>query len=298
MAFKSLFGGKKKPKIRRQDVSDEAETVEDLIVLERYDEAEERLRARLKSHPKDLHAHLRLAEVLLHTGQGSKALDELAFVADEYARDGFFDKGIALLSKAARMAPLNEELKIKLAAFRQAKRLEHKRNAAMAGLQERETDDDRFFSAVELQGLWPKLVRSPVVERLSSDQLQSFFRHLRVARLEEGQDLAREGQAGDRLYVIASGKVVAKAAAPGHAAVELLTFGPGDVLGDKVLFERQPWPAHYEAVEKSTLFVLDRPSIEAMMTGDPDPRGFLQAFRFQEKDGDVKKSVEKLRAKR
>ena len=297
MAFKGLFGGKKKPKVQRQDLSGDGESIEDLVVLERYDEAEDRLQARLKKHPKDLHAHLRLAEVYMQTGQGGKALDEYAFVADEYARDGFYDKGIALLSKASRLAPMDENLKVKLAAFRQAKRLEHKRNAALAGLQDNEVEDGSHFSAVELQSLWPKIVRSPIVERLSADQIRRLFTHVRVARKDEGEDVAREGQKGEELFVLASGTVVAKAAAPGKAEVELLTFGSGDVLGDKVFFEHQPWPAHYQATERSTLFVLDRPSIEAMMTGNPDPRGFLEALRFQEKDGNVSKSVQKLRAK-
>lgn len=297
MAFKSLFGAKKKPKVQRSEATEDADSVEDLIVLERYDEAEERLKDRLHDHPKDLHAHLRLAEVYMETGQGGKALDEYGFVADEYARDGFYDKAIALLSKAARMAPLDENLKVKLAAFRQAKRLEHKRNAAVHGLQNNAVGEDASFSPVELQGLWPKLVRSPIVERLGTDQVQRFFTHVRVERKRVGEDLAREGQRGEEMYVLASGKVVAQAAVPGKAEVELQTFGNGDVLGDKVLLERSSWPAHYRVAENATLFVLDRPAIEAMMTGDPDPRRFLEALRFQEKDAMVMKSVKKLRAK-
>ncbi len=298
MAFKSLFGAKNKPKVQRSEPTDDAESVEDLIVLERYEEAEERLKDRLHDHPKDLHAHLRLAEVYKETGQGGKALDEYGFVADEYARDGFYDKAIALLSKAARMAPLDENLKVKLAAFRQAKRLEHKRNAAVRGLQSNETGEDASFSAVELQGVWPKLVRSPIVERLVPDQIERFFAHVRVDRKGPDEDLAREGQRGEEMYVLASGRVVAQAAVPGKAEVELQSFGPGDVLGDKVLLERTPWPAHYRVAENATLFVLDRPAIEATMTGNPDPRGFLEALRFQEKDAVVMKSVQKLRAKR
>lgn len=298
MAFKSWFGGKNKPKAQQPvALDDDVDGVEDLIVLERYEEAEERLKDRLRKHPKDLHAHLRLAEVYFQTGQGGKALDEYGFVADEYARDGFYDKGIALLSKASRMAPLDENLRVKLAAFRQAKRLEHKRTAAVAGLQDNDRGDGSAFSNVELQALWPKLVRSPIVERWTAEQLRSFFTHVRVARKSEGEDLAREGQKGDELFVLASGTVVAQAAAPGRATVELMTFGSGDVLGDKVLFEHVPWPAHYRVVEPAVVFVVDRPSIEAMMTGNPDPRGFLDALRFQQKDGDVLKSVTKLRAK-
>jgi len=89
-------------------------TIDDLFVLERYEEAETRLRARLKDNPTDLHSHLKLAEVYTELRQFEKAVDEYVFVAEEYAQDGFHDKGIALLSKAMKLAPLDQTLRFKV----------------------------------------------------------------------------------------------------------------------------------------------------------------------------------------
>ena len=80
-------------------------TVEDLIVLERWPEAIERLQARVKTNPRDLHAHLKLADVYAGANQGRKALDQYLLVADTYTEEGFLDKAVALLSKISRLAP-------------------------------------------------------------------------------------------------------------------------------------------------------------------------------------------------
>jgi hypothetical protein len=57
-----------------------------------------------KDLPNDLHSHLKLAEVYTQLQQFARAVDEYGFVAEEYAQDGFYDKGIALLSKAMKLA--------------------------------------------------------------------------------------------------------------------------------------------------------------------------------------------------
>ncbi len=111
-------------------------TIDDLVVLERYDEAGERLRARLKDNPDDLHTHLKLAEVYTHLKQFEKAVDEYVFVAEEYAQDGFHDKGIALLSKAVKLAPLDPSLRQKTEKLQRGKSMEQVRTLALEGLRE------------------------------------------------------------------------------------------------------------------------------------------------------------------
>ncbi|HEY4596114.1 MAG TPA: hypothetical protein VIJ02_06900, partial [Thermoanaerobaculia bacterium] len=77
MAINWFRGGK-----RQQEPQEY--TIDDLIVLERYEEAEERLRARLKSTPADLHSHIKLAEVYTQLKRFEKAVDEYVYAAEEY----------------------------------------------------------------------------------------------------------------------------------------------------------------------------------------------------------------------
>src|SRR5262245_55609942 len=109
MALKGWFGGGQK--------AQQEYTIDDLIVLERYEEAEGKLLERLKTHQDDLHSHLKLAEVYTQLKRFDKAADEFNYVAEEYASDGFYDKGIALLSKAMKLTPLDQSLRFKIDKF-------------------------------------------------------------------------------------------------------------------------------------------------------------------------------------
>jgi tetratricopeptide (TPR) repeat protein len=109
-------------------------SIEDLVVLERYEEAIGLLEERIKGNPRDLHSNLRLAEVYAVAGMGPKSLDRYLFVADSYADDGFYDKALALLSKLSRLAPADETLSAKILWLQRMKNLEHSRAGVIEGL--------------------------------------------------------------------------------------------------------------------------------------------------------------------
>ena len=72
----------------------------------------------------------------------------------------------------------------------------------------------------------------------------------------------------------------------------------GDVIGERALFGRQPWPAVYVASSKALALVLDRGSMEKALTGEDDPRGLLEALRADRNDEDVQRAVAKIAYKR
>lgn len=314
MDFKSLFKGKKagrerpvSPDAEVRDDRDEGEhSIEDLIVLERFEDAESRLKERLKKRPDDLHAHLKLAEVYTELRRGDSAVQEFVFVAEEYARDGFYDKGIALLGKASRMMPLDEKLRQKAAALQNAKRLEHKRAAAVEGLRQGGAAGNAW--AMEVQRWWHHLARGPLIQGMMEDQVQRLFASLVLTRWETGSLVAERGSQGEELYIVLRGTLEARLERGGGtsgdgaegeggetSAQELRTFGPGDILGESVLFERRPWPATYVATENSTLLTLTRLGLEKALMGNPDPRSLLEALRKQGHDQAVVGIVGKLK---
>ena len=72
MGIKNWFGGgakqdpgQKPGKPGKPGKKEEDYTVDDLIVLERYDEAVEHLKSKIKLNPNDLHMHLKLAEAYI-----------------------------------------------------------------------------------------------------------------------------------------------------------------------------------------------------------------------------------------
>lgn len=289
MVLKKFFKGS----TEKADPSDLS--VEDLIVLERYDEAEQRLKARLKVHTRDLHAHLKLAEVYTASQRYDQAVDEYVYVAGEYAQDGFYDKALALLARAIKLRPLDDALRRKAEAYEQVKRLEHSRVAVMDGLRSgAESDAQRQRAAVELQQMWHNLATSTLVARLSNDQLKRLFAAMNMVRVEAGTILAEEGSQRPQMALIARGVVEAVAQVTGNQTV-LRTFTVGDLIGERALLEQKSWPATYRMAEAGSLLTLDRGGLERCLVGNPDPRAFLEALREQHNDREVAAALLRLR---
>jgi cyclic nucleotide-binding protein len=271
-------------------------TIDDLIVLERYEEAEGRLRSRLKDNPNDLHSHLKLAEVYTQLRQFEKSVDEYIFVAEEYAQDGFHDKGIALLSKAMKLAPLDQSLRFKVEKLQREKSMEHVRSLALEGLRQA-GGLQAGTSAVELKRLWHNLAASTLVQRLagSGEQLKRLLSVMQLVRYEPDVAIVHEGSRDAFLLVIVIG-VVDAAAEAGGRLMAVRSFTSGDILGEGVLLERGAWPADYRASESVTALKLTREGLEQCLVGNPDPRGFLEALRQQHNDRDVLATVRRLRS--
>ena len=290
--IKRMFGRKK----RSADSSDRELTVEDLITLERYDEAHDQLKERIKLVPKDLHAHLRLAEVHVALKDVQRALDEYVFVADSQADDGFFDKAIAVLSKAIRLAPGDEMLPKRIEHYRQLKRLEKRRQLAVEGLLSNKSTQAQTAGnrKLEVELLWNKIAKSHLVGKLSAVNLKKLFSVMEMRRFRPNKVLAEAGASTSVLYLVVDGVIDATSVINGRPT-NVRSFSTGDLIGESVLLERKPWPATYTVSEAATLFSLDRAGLETVMVGNEDPVAFLSVMRQQQHDRDVVASIQRLK---
>ncbi len=288
LVFKKLFGGGD-----RTAAPDEASTIEDLIVLERYQEAVDRLKQRLRGNVEDLHGHLRLAEAYAGLEEFDKAADEFVFVAEEYAQDGFYDRGMALLLKAKRFIPLDAALDERIEQLRLAKDSERSRALALEGI--REGRPSGATAALQVQRLWHHVAPSQLARNLTPEQLKQLFAAMDLVSLDADAVLAELGSTDARLYFILQGVVAAHATVRGKET-ELRTFGPGDVIGESVLLERRSWPADYRVSEPGRALTLTREGLEKALVGNPDPRGLLNALRKQRNDEEVLTNLRRLNA--
>lgn len=290
-----LFG--KKTKAGSEDTDKKELTIEDLITLERYEEAAHKLRERLKLVPKDLHAHLKLAEVYLGLKNLERALAEYAFVADSYAADGFFDKGIALLGKAAKLAPGDDTLPRRIEQLRHQKHLEERRRLVIEGLMANKTTVTAAAAnrALEVEMLWNNIARSHLVAQLEGEKLKKLFSVMGMRRTDEGEVLAEEGAKHFMLYLVVNGEIEALTRV-GSQQVHVRSFTTGAVIGESTLLERKPWPALYQVKEAGTVFELTREGLQQAMIGNDDPVGFLSVLRQQNNDRDVAADLMRIRA--
>ena len=288
--LKKMFGRK-----RPADPEDRELTIEDLITLERYEEAEEKLRSRLRLVSKDLHAHLRLAEVHVALKNVPKALDEYVFVADSHADDGFFDKAIAVLGKAIRLAPGDDVLPKRIEKYRYMKRLEKRRQLAVEGLLQNKTTRAQTAGnyKLEIELLWNKIAKSHLVAKLSAENLKKLFSVVKMVRPRSGKVLAEAHSHVPVLYLVVDGVVEASSEVNG-TNVNIRSFSTGELIGESALLERKSWPARYTVTESATLFQLDRDGLEEVMVGNDDPIAFLSVLREQQNDRDVAATIQRL----
>ncbi|HVT59252.1 MAG TPA: cyclic nucleotide-binding domain-containing protein [Thermoanaerobaculia bacterium] len=288
MALKSWFQGV------RGKTGPHEYTIDDLIVLERYDEAAERLVTKLKDNPQDLHSHLKLAEVYTELRQIARAVIEYSFVADEYAQDGFYDKGIALLSKAIKLAPGDTSLGMKLEDLQNEKSMEHVRSQAIEGLRQAGGEHDGT-SALELQRLWHHLASSALVRNLPGEQLRRLFSAMELVHFQESAVVVEEGSLEQYLLLLVRGVVDAMSGEGRDERDLLRSFTGGDIIGEGALLERTPWPATYHVREAVIALKLNREGLEKCLIGNPDPRVFIEMLREQRNDRAVASTVQSLR---
>ncbi len=273
-------------------------TIEDLVVLERYEEAIERLEAKTKDSPNDLHSHLRLAEVYAQVGKGAKALDAFLYVADMYTDDGFYDKALAQLSKVSRLAPADDTVRAKIERIQRLKALEHSRVLAIEGLvqAQREQDPLTRTSPVEVERIWQGLASTSVVERLSGDQLKRLFAGCELWTAEANTEIAQRGSREEFLLILITGAAEAVLSTESGQSYQLRTFAPGDIFGEGALLQHKSWPARYRVTERSKFVRVGSLGLERALTGNPDPRALLDALRSQRSDEAVAVAVAKIEA--
>ncbi len=106
------------------------------------------------------------------------------------------------------------------------------------------------------------LLRSvPMFGLLPGPEIEALARCLEPLRLAAGSTLLREGEDGDRVYVIASGDVAVT-----RGGEPLATLRRSDVVGEMALLDDAPRNATAVAVTETQLYALDREPFLATLT--------------------------------
>jgi MFS family permease len=103
----------------------------------------------------------------------------------------------------------------------------------------------------------------PMLAPLPMTILEQVAGDLAAVSYADGEAIIREGEAGDRFYILASGE--ARVTAAGELRASL---GPGDSFGEIALLRHVPRTASVVAIGPVEAFALDRDSFCAAVTGD------------------------------
>jgi CRP-like cAMP-binding protein len=95
-------------------------------------------------------------------------------------------------------------------------------------------------------------------------------KRLLLADYRPGQLIFAEGQPGDRLYVIASGKVKVACQAPGGREMVQAVRGPSDMLGDLAVFDSGPRSSSATVVTEVRAMFAERAALLACIVDHPE----------------------------
>ena len=177
----------------------------------------DRLNEQLLKNPGSFHLQIKLAEAYIQNGDSDRGISLLMKMAEKDAREGAVDKAIAVYKLILRYDPDNIEIRDILATLYSYKGL----TAEAAALGELSLGDEQEFR--EEINLLPQISRDDL------DQLSKVFPSSQV---KAGDDIIRQGDAGDVFYVIIEGQVGVVLCKKDHQENEVVQLGPGNFFGE------------------------------------------------------------------
>jgi CRP-like cAMP-binding protein/rhodanese-related sulfurtransferase len=124
------------------------------------------------------------------------------------------------------------------------------------------------------------LMRSPVFRGLPKEALNAITRAVRDLVVPEHTIISREGDPGDSLYIIRSGRVRIFGRNEKGAEIDLSIQGPGDTFGEMALLTGEPMSANAVASEETRLMLLSKDQFDRVLSDFPDiSKAFVKEMR-------------------
>lgn len=110
------------------------------------------------------------------------------------------------------------------------------------------------------------LAQTSVFSELDSAALNDLASSCSHRTYRRGQYIVQQGDAGDRLFVIEEGRVKVVFTSEEGDELVLATMGPPEIFGELALLDGGPRSASVQALEPTTVYTIDRPSLIASMS--------------------------------
>ena len=111
--------------------------------------------------------------------------------------------------------------------------------------------------------------KAPLFSALDDEAAESLLQSMVSLKLNKGQVLFKEGQEGDRLFVIVQGKIKLGTASGDGRENLLSILGPGEMFGELSLFDPEPRASTAPAVTDSRLVSLAHDAVIGLVTSHP-----------------------------
>jgi CRP/FNR family transcriptional regulator, cyclic AMP receptor protein len=114
------------------------------------------------------------------------------------------------------------------------------------------------------------LRETPLFEALTEEDAKALRSGIIDVHLDRGERLFSEGDTGDKLYIILTGKIKLTKAAPDGRENLLSVHGPGEMFGELSLFDPIPRTSSATAVTSARLAGLAHDDLRTWLAGRPE----------------------------
>lgn len=114
------------------------------------------------------------------------------------------------------------------------------------------------------------LSRVRLFSSFSAEELSKLYQQMETVSFSRSQSIFNQGDSGDNLFIIRSGKVKIFTLSPYGKEVILAVMGEGDIFGELSVLDGQPRSASATAIEAAEVLSLDRDDFLAFLRSDPE----------------------------
>ncbi|BBY99185.1 CRP-like cAMP-activated global transcriptional regulator [Mycolicibacterium fallax] len=114
------------------------------------------------------------------------------------------------------------------------------------------------------------LSRASIFQGVDADAVTALAAQLQPVSFPRAHRVFREGEPGDRLYIIASGTVKIGRAAPDGRESLLALLGPADIFGELAIFDPGPRTSTVTTLTPVEAVSMDREALHSWIVGRPE----------------------------
>ena len=116
-----------------------------------------------------------------------------------------------------------------------------------------------------MPGVTDLLRNVAIFKDLDEDELAEVAEKCKDEKFKPGEYIFREGEAGNRLYLIVEGEVRISRDVPGSGEEALAVLTPGALFGEMSVFDRSERSTHAISHGGCTLLTITRPDFEMLL---------------------------------
>ncbi|MCX7793981.1 MAG: cyclic nucleotide-binding domain-containing protein [Thermodesulfovibrionales bacterium] len=228
--------------------------------------------------PENPQVFLKLGDACQRLGDLKRAIPAYHQAAYLLLKNGFIQKALAVYKIILRLDPHDDE------ALRRLRELlvEMEAEKFMTLTPEKEIDRTEYTSMEEVRATpyeEETLLISGFLKDVPETEIKEIIPDLKRINFTSGETVIEEGDSGDSIYVINSGRAKVTTHVLGKV-VELGILQRGDIFGEVAFLTGRPRTASVTAVEKLEVFEFTRPLLEKLLERYPGLLNILQDFYY------------------